>query len=288
MASSPSVWGDRLVVHGMDGVVRVLDRINGRSLATFAVGSAIESSRSCERHRLFRPPGTGASTRSICVACALSGPFISGCKLTASVAVSGGTVYTGDYCGRLLALSKSSGRERWAAGVNGRIYGTPAVSAGRVFGPARPAARSRRSRRKGRFSGAVHDGRVCLFRARCLARARVLRVLQRHLYCTLGCSGRRSGRSVLVERFRRVVVVDGIAYAGSFAALESSALTRERPCRVALPARRIRACFRRRGRLLRHVYRGFRCSSEMRKWILGGAGLWCSCWSSPALRGICI
>src|SRR5205823_6384414 len=49
MASSPAVWGDWLVVHGMDGIVRVLARSNGRVLARFSVGSPIESSRSEER-----------------------------------------------------------------------------------------------------------------------------------------------------------------------------------------------------------------------------------------------
>jgi outer membrane protein assembly factor BamB len=43
-ASSPAVVGDELVVHGMDGVVRVLDRANGRRLWHYRVGAPIESS----------------------------------------------------------------------------------------------------------------------------------------------------------------------------------------------------------------------------------------------------
>src|SRR5262249_41119440 len=43
-AASPAVVGDRLVVHGMDGYVRVLDRMTGRLLWRYNVGSAIESS----------------------------------------------------------------------------------------------------------------------------------------------------------------------------------------------------------------------------------------------------
>jgi outer membrane protein assembly factor BamB len=44
MASSPAIVGDGLVVHGMDGVVRVLDRSNGRLRWRFRVGSPVESS----------------------------------------------------------------------------------------------------------------------------------------------------------------------------------------------------------------------------------------------------
>jgi outer membrane protein assembly factor BamB len=45
MASSPAVWHDKLVLHGMgDGRVRVLDRRNGRVLWSKRIGSAIESS----------------------------------------------------------------------------------------------------------------------------------------------------------------------------------------------------------------------------------------------------
>ena len=43
MASSPESDAN-VVVHGMDGVVRVLDRRNGRLRWSFRVGSPIESS----------------------------------------------------------------------------------------------------------------------------------------------------------------------------------------------------------------------------------------------------
>ena len=44
MASSPAIVGDGLVVHGMDGIVRMLDRSSGRLRWSFHIGSAIESS----------------------------------------------------------------------------------------------------------------------------------------------------------------------------------------------------------------------------------------------------
>src|SRR5439155_8343396 len=44
MASSPAVWDDSLVVHGMDGHVWVLDRASGRLRWQLTIGSPIESS----------------------------------------------------------------------------------------------------------------------------------------------------------------------------------------------------------------------------------------------------
>src|SRR4029453_11285326 len=44
MASSPAIWGNRLVVHGMGGHVSILRRSDGRLLWTFATGSPIEPS----------------------------------------------------------------------------------------------------------------------------------------------------------------------------------------------------------------------------------------------------
>ena len=44
MAASPAVWGDRLVVHDMDGHVWLLRRGDGRPLWRFDAGSSIESS----------------------------------------------------------------------------------------------------------------------------------------------------------------------------------------------------------------------------------------------------
>jgi outer membrane protein assembly factor BamB len=134
-ASSPAVVGDDLIVHGMDGNVRVLDRRNGRVRWRFHIGSPVESSPvvrdgidyfgawngvvyalDLNRHRLVWTHGTGA-------------------KITSSAAIAGNTLYIGDYAGRLWALFVRSGRTRWTGGVNGRIYGTPAVADGRVFVP---------------------------------------------------------------------------------------------------------------------------------------------------------
>jgi outer membrane protein assembly factor BamB len=135
MASSPAVFGDRIVVHGMDGWLRVLDRSSGRLDWSLYIGSPIESSPVVRggvdyfgawngrvyaldlRTRRFR------WVRSF------------GAKITSSAALAGGRLYIGDYGGRVMSLSQRSGRALWVRGVNGRVYGTPAVAAGRVFVP---------------------------------------------------------------------------------------------------------------------------------------------------------
>ena len=219
MASSPAVDGDELVVHGMDGYVRVLRRTDGRLLWRFDAGSPIESSP------VVLPDGidvfgtwdgwvTALDLRTHHVAWR----YRDGCKITSSAAVAGGTVYLGDYCGRLIALSTSSGTLRWSGSVNGRIYGTPAVADGRIFVPSsdgdsltafsRGGARLW-SRSTGSYvysSPAVAGGRVFfgsyngVFYA---LSARTGATLWAH-----GTGGPISGAAV---------VVDGVAYAGSFA-----------------------------------------------------------------------
>ena len=65
MASSPAIVGDDLVVHGMDGIVRVLDRRNGQ--APLALPRRLADRVLADRPAAASTtsaPGTGASTRS--------------------------------------------------------------------------------------------------------------------------------------------------------------------------------------------------------------------------------
>jgi outer membrane protein assembly factor BamB len=218
MASSPAVWGNRLVVHSMDGVVRVLARSNGRLLAQFAAGSPVESSPVVRDGIDYFGAWNGRVYALDLRRMRLRWTFTPGCKLTSSVAIAGGTVYIGDYCGRLLAISRTTGRERWAGTVNGRIYGTPAVAAGRVFVPSSNGGSLSAFSTSGRLlwrrytgsyvysSPAVWHGRVFfgayngVFYALSAASGRTL--------WSIGMGGPISGAAV---------VVDGVAYAGSFA-----------------------------------------------------------------------
>jgi len=133
MAASPAVWGDRIVVHGMDGRVRVLSRSDGRLLESFDVGAPIESSPIVREGIDYFGSWDGTVEALDLRHRRVLWRFPSGCKITSSAALAGSTLYIGDYCGCLLALSRTTGRLRWAGAVNGRIYGTPAVAGGRVF-----------------------------------------------------------------------------------------------------------------------------------------------------------
>jgi len=218
MASSPAIWGDRLVVHGMDGVVRVLARSNGHVLARFAVGSPIESSPIVHEGIDYFGAWNGRVYALDLRRLGLRWTFTSGCKVTSSAAIVGETVYIGDYCGRLLALARGTGRERWAGVVNGRVYGTPAVANGRIFVPSSDGGSLSAFSTRGRFlwrrsigsyvysSPAVWRGRVFfgayngVFYALAASSGRTL--------WTVGAGGAISGAAV---------VVDGVAYVGSFA-----------------------------------------------------------------------
>jgi outer membrane protein assembly factor BamB/mRNA-degrading endonuclease toxin of MazEF toxin-antitoxin module len=136
MASSPAVLdGRRLVVHGMDGIVRVLDRRDGRVLRAVRIGSPIESSPVVRDGVDYLGTWDGRVVALDLRTGKIRWTYRSGSKITASAALAGGTLFIGDYGGRLLALDAATGRLRWSAGVGGRIYGSAAVADGRVLVP---------------------------------------------------------------------------------------------------------------------------------------------------------
>jgi outer membrane protein assembly factor BamB len=135
MASSPAVVGDRIVVHGMDGWVRVLDRSNGRLAWSRWIGSPIESSPVVRGGVDYFGAWDGRVYALDLRTKRLRWARSFGAKITSSAALAGGRLYIGDYAGRVMSLSQRTGQVLWSRGVNGRVYGTPAVAAGRVFVP---------------------------------------------------------------------------------------------------------------------------------------------------------
>jgi outer membrane protein assembly factor BamB len=217
LAASPAVYGPLVVVHGMDGIVYVRSRANGRLLWHFSVGSAIESSPVVRNGVDYFGTWSGNVYALDLRRHKVRWVYHSGYKITSSASFGGGTMYIGDYGGRLLALSPGSGHPRWTASVNGRIYGTPAYAHGRVFVPSSDGrsmtAFSNRGRRlwsigTGAYvysSPAVWGGRVFFGSYNGVLYAVSARngaVLWR-----FGTGGAISGA---------VVVVDGVVYAGNF------------------------------------------------------------------------
>ena len=218
MASSPAVWGNRLVVHGMDGHIRVLARSTGRLLAQFTVGSPIESSPIVRDGIDYFGAWNGRVYALDLERLRLRWTFTSGCKLTSSVAIAAGTVYIGDYCGRLLALARTTGRERWAGAVNGRIYGTPAVAAGRVFVPSSNGGSLSAFSTNGRLLWRRYAG-AYVYSSPAVWRGRVFFGAYNGVFYALSAA---SGRTLWTHGMGgpisgAAVVVDGVAYAGSFA-----------------------------------------------------------------------
>lgn len=135
MASSPAVAGSDVVVHGMDGAVRVLDRASGRLRWTKRIGSPIESSPVVYRGIDYFGAWNGRVYALDLATHRFRWVRDFGAKITSSAALAGGRLYIGDYAGRLLVLSQRTGALVWTRSVNGRVYGTPAVARGRVFVP---------------------------------------------------------------------------------------------------------------------------------------------------------
>ena len=191
MAASPAVWGDQLVVHGMDGHVWVLRRSDGRLLWHYTVGSPVESSPVViGAGSTSSAPGTGRSPRSTCARTGCAGGATAAARSPRPRRSRGSTLYIGDYCGRLLALRAANGALRWSRSVNGRVYGTPAVAAGRVFVPSSTGGSLTAFSTRGALSLAPLDRLVRLLVAGGRARPRLLRLVQRRLLRALGADGR--------------------------------------------------------------------------------------------------
>ena len=216
MASSPAIFGDRLVVHGMDGWLRVLDRSSGRLAWSHYVGSPIESSPVVRGGVDYFGAWNGNVYALDLRTRRFRWVHSFGAKITSSAALSGGRLYIGDYAGRVMSLSQRDGRVLWARGVNGRVYGTPAVSGGRVFVPSSTGGSLTAFTTSGRHlwtrgtgayvysSPAVSNGRVYVGSYNGLLYA--FSAATGSTLWSVGAGGPVSGA---------VTLVDGVAYAGS-------------------------------------------------------------------------
>ncbi len=218
MASSPAVVGDELVVHGMDGLVRVVDRRTGSLRFAVRIGSPIESSPIVRDGIDYFGAWNGNVYALDLRTRRFRWVYRAGSKITSSAALAGRTLYIGDYGGRLLALSPGSGRLRWSAGVNGRIYGTPAVWGGRVFVPSSDGGSLTAFTTGGRYLWRVQTGSYVYSSPAVWAGRVFFGSYNGLLYCVSAWSGRvgwtvQTGGAVSGAP----AVVDGVVYAGSFA-----------------------------------------------------------------------
>ena len=218
MAASPAVVGDELVVHGMDGIVRVLDRRTGRLRWAKHVGSPIESSP-LVRDRIDYFGAWDGNVYALDLRThRYRWVFRSGYKITSSAALADRTLYIGDYGGRLLALTPGSGRLRWFQTVNGRIYGTPAVWAGKVFVPSSDGGSLTAFNTRGRYLWRIHTGGYVYSSPAVWGGNVYFGSYNGRLYSASATTGAvrwavQTGGPVSGAP----AVVDGVAYAGSFA-----------------------------------------------------------------------
>lgn len=215
-ASSPAIVGDDLVVHGMDGIVRVLDKRTGRQRWHFRVGSPIESSPIVSGGLDYFGAWNGRIYALDLKRRKLRWSFRAGYKITSSASIAGKTLFIGDYGGRLHALATRTGKRRWVRSVNGRVYGTPAVANGRVFVPSSTGNSLTAFSTSGRYlwrvgtggyvysSPAVWGGRV--FFGSYNGRFYSVSAKNGRVLWSVGAGGPVSGAAV---------VVAGVAYAGS-------------------------------------------------------------------------
>ena len=217
MAASPAVWGDELIVHGMDGHVWVLRRSDGRLLWHYTVGSPVESSPVIVQGADVFGAWNGTITALDLRTHRVRWRRYDGCKITSSAALADSTLYIGDYCGRLLALNARTGKVRFARSVGGRVYGTPAVSAGRVFVPSSTGGSLTAFSTGGRFLWRRSTG-AYVYSSPAVAAGRVFFGSYNGVFYALSA---RTGATLWARGTAgpisgAAVVVDGVAYAGSF------------------------------------------------------------------------
>jgi outer membrane protein assembly factor BamB len=218
MAASPAVWGDELIVHGMDGHVWVLRRSDGHLLWHYTVGSPVESSPVIVDGADVFGAWNGTVTALDLRTHHVRWRYDDGCKVTSSVALAGTTLYLGDYCGRLVALQAGTGRLLFARGVGGRVYGTPAVSGGRVFVPSSTAGSLTAFSTSGHYLWRRSTGSY-VYSSPAAAGGRVFFGSYNGVFYALSA---RTGRTLWAHGTGGPIsgaaaVVAGVAYAGSFA-----------------------------------------------------------------------
>jgi outer membrane protein assembly factor BamB len=217
MASSPAMYGDEVIVHGMDGAVWAFDRRNGRLLWHRWIGSLIESSPVTWDGVDYFGAWGGAVYALDLRTHRIRWVYRSGSKITSSAARVGNTVYIGNYAGRLLALNARTGRLRFSVSVNGRIYGTPAVADGRIFVPSSDGDSLTAFSRSGARLWSIHTGAYVYSSPAVWAGRVYFGSYNGLLYCASARSGRilwsySSGRAISGSP----VVVDGIVYFSNF------------------------------------------------------------------------
>jgi outer membrane protein assembly factor BamB len=218
MASSLGVWGDKLVVHGMDGRVRVLDRDNGRVLWSWRIGSAIESSPAIRYGIDYLGARNGRVYALDLRRRRLRWSYSTGAKITASVSLAGRTAYVGNYGGRVVALDTRTGRLRWSSSVGGRVYGTAPVIGGRLFVPSSTGGSVTAFSTRGSRLWSFHTGSYVYSSPVVWAGRVVFGSYNGVLY---GLSQRTGGVRWTVRIGGSIsgapVIVSGVAYAASFA-----------------------------------------------------------------------
>jgi outer membrane protein assembly factor BamB len=218
MASSPAIFGDKLIYHGIDGDVWVLDRATGVELWHFLVGSPIESSPIVYRGVDYFGTWNGRLYALDLDTKRLRWTRSLGAKITSSAAITGGRLFIGDYGGRLWALSPRTGATHWVGSVNGRIYGTPAVLNGRVFVPSSTGGSLTAFSTQGRYLWRVNTGSYVYSSPAAWGSGVFFGSYNGVFYGVSASSGRirwEVGTGGPISG--AAAVVDGVAYAGSFA-----------------------------------------------------------------------
>lgn len=133
IAASPAITADAVLVADMDGVLTAYSRVGGEPLWEFSTGgSPIESSPLVVDGTVYFGDW-GGRLHAVDVS---DGSEVWTYQATAdikgSAALAGDAIVVGDYAGVVHSVDRASGEARWTSAVGQRFYGGPGVSGGTI------------------------------------------------------------------------------------------------------------------------------------------------------------
>jgi outer membrane protein assembly factor BamB len=132
--SSPAIAGDRVFVGARDGFLYALDLATGTRRWRFDHKiSWVNSSPAVDAGLVFAASSDGQFAQAVDAATGAEKWRVPTALVWSSPSVSGNRVFVGDAQGRLHAVDKITGTEKWSYRAGGPIFSSPAISGGTLF-----------------------------------------------------------------------------------------------------------------------------------------------------------
>jgi outer membrane protein assembly factor BamB len=132
--SSPAIVGERVFVGARDGFLYALELATGTRRWRFDHKiSWVNSSPAVDGGMVFAASSDGQFAQAVDAATGAEKWRVTTALVWSSPSVSGNRVFVGDALGRLHAIDKTTGVEKWVYRAGGPIFSSPAIAGGGLF-----------------------------------------------------------------------------------------------------------------------------------------------------------